>query len=278
MQKDPAVLFYISNWLTATAELPGDATGWYLNLLLHNYDKGSLPNDVETLAKLANVSFSEFERFKQVFEQMLKQKFKENSEGRLINATTAEILQKRKQFKEKRALSGKIGYIVKVAQSLKGFDSDYVELLKQDLLKMDSEQLEEAKNKQVLKQMLKLYVNRNTNRNLDSNKEDSNNVKEPAHKLIVWLDENAPRVQSMDEPLTNEQAEKLLEDFPEREVLKETFSAMQNFKPLLRKNRSANLTVRNWLNRRTDNNSKNDSEKSTTDYSKFDDRDGESDN
>jgi hypothetical protein len=273
MQKDPAVLFYISNWLTATAELPGDATGWYLNLLLHNYDKGDLPSDLETLAKLANVGFSEFERFKQVFEQMLKQKFKQTPEGRLTNANTIEILQRRQQFKEKRALSGKIGYIVKVAQSISGYDSDYIELLKKDLLLMSTEQLEEAKSKQVLKHLLKLYINRNTNKDLDSNS-NSKKVKSSEHKLIKWLDSTAPRVQRMDEPISEEQAKKLESEFSD-DLLKDVFTSMENFKPLLKKNRSANLTVRNWINRRNDNKPENqENEKSSTDYSEFDDGNG----
>ena len=78
MSKDPAVLFFINDWLTSTAEMDADIRGWYLNLLLHNYDKKDLPNDVEKLAVLCNVKFSEYERFKQVFEQVLKQKFELN--------------------------------------------------------------------------------------------------------------------------------------------------------------------------------------------------------
>lgn len=68
--KDPAVLFFIDTWLSATAEMDSDTKGWYLDLILHQYDKKDLPNDIENLAKLAGVKFSEYERFKQVFEQI----------------------------------------------------------------------------------------------------------------------------------------------------------------------------------------------------------------
>ena len=81
MSKDPAVLFYINDWLTSTAEMDADCRGWYLNLLLHNYDKKSLPNDLEKLAVLCNVKFSEYGRFKQVFEHVLKQKFEQIENG-----------------------------------------------------------------------------------------------------------------------------------------------------------------------------------------------------
>ena len=73
--KNPACLFYINDWLTSTAEMDADCRGWYLNLLLHNYDKETLPNEIEKLAVLCNVKFSEYQRFEQVFEHVLKQKF-----------------------------------------------------------------------------------------------------------------------------------------------------------------------------------------------------------
>jgi len=77
--KDPAVLFFISDWLTSTAEMDSDCRGWYLNLILHQYDKKDLPDDIEKLAVLAGVKFSEFERFKQVFENEIKSKLLNNN-------------------------------------------------------------------------------------------------------------------------------------------------------------------------------------------------------
>ena len=99
--KDPAVLFYISDWLTSTSEMDSDCKGWYLNLILHNYDKGSLPNDIEKLAVLAGVKFSEFKRFEHVFEHVLKQKFEPIDEQRLSNLKAQTILKDRECFKDK---------------------------------------------------------------------------------------------------------------------------------------------------------------------------------
>ena len=113
MSKDPAVLFFINDWLTSTAEMDADVRGWYLNLLLHNYDKKDLPNDIEKLAVLCNVKFSEYERFKQVFEQVLKQKFELNEFNRLSNERTNSILRSRENFKDKRSSAGKVSYIMK---------------------------------------------------------------------------------------------------------------------------------------------------------------------
>jgi len=155
-QKDPAALFFISDWLTSTAEMDADCRGWYLNLILHQYDKSDLPNDIEKLAILSNVKFSEFERFKQVFEQVLKQKFKLNDNNRLENDKAKTILQKREQFKNKRSISGKIGYIVKVAYELTS-DIEEISHIKKTFDFESDYTTNKQVLKQVLKQMLKLY-------------------------------------------------------------------------------------------------------------------------
>lgn len=72
MSKDPAALLYIDNWLISTKEMKADERGWYLNLILHQYDKGDLPNDIEELANMADVRISEYSRFEQAWEQVLK--------------------------------------------------------------------------------------------------------------------------------------------------------------------------------------------------------------
>jgi hypothetical protein len=76
-----------------------------------------------------------------------------------------------------------------------------------------------------------------------------------SNKITIWLDKNCPTVQKMKEPITYEQAEKLLNDFPtdkEKAILADTFLAMENHSQLLKKYKSANLTVRNWVKNRFD--------------------------
>lgn len=167
-QRDPAALFYIDTWLTATAEMDSDVRGWYLNLILHNYDKKSLPNDIEKLGLLAGVKFSEFERFKQVYEQVLKQKFELNEDGRLENKYAKSIIQGREQFKDKRSKSGNIGYCIKLALNIKGYNKKAIEWLKEHLYNSDIEYIEQAKSEQVLEQMLKLYINTNENEDINT--------------------------------------------------------------------------------------------------------------
>lgn len=171
MAKDPAVLFYISDWLTSTSEMDSDCKGWYLNLILHNYDKGSLPNDFEKLAVLANVKFSEYQRFEQVFEQVLKHKFEQTENNRLTNLKTQTILKSRELFKEKRSESGKLSYFLKFCRNNQGkhMTEDFEKFIKDNIIISDLD----TKNKQVLEQvfehLFELYRNENENENRDEN-------------------------------------------------------------------------------------------------------------
>lgn len=164
--KDPAALIYIDKWLVSTKGMKASARGWYLNLILHQYDKGSLPNNIEDLADFADVKHSEFEEFKQVFEQVLKQKFVENSEGRLINEFAQEIIKKRESFKEKRSDSGKWSYILKYIRKNHINNKDF-ELFLKDNIDLNFDTKNEHLIEQVFKQNYELYTNINKDIDLD---------------------------------------------------------------------------------------------------------------
>lgn len=59
----------------------------------------------------------------------------------------------------------------------------------------------------------------------------------------------AERVQEVSQPLTYEQADKLITDYSEQAV-RDILCQMANWKPLLTKCQSVNLTARNWLGKR----------------------------
>lgn len=165
--KDPAVLFYISDWLTSTSEMDSDVRGWYLNLLLHNYDKGSLPNDIEKLAVLAGVKFSEYKRFEQVFEQVFKHKFEQTPEQRLSNPRTNEILRQRENFKEKRSESGKLSYFLKFCRTKhsKSMTKDFIEFVKDNIEFTDVDLKNEQMLEHLFEHLFELYRNGNENEN-----------------------------------------------------------------------------------------------------------------
>jgi hypothetical protein len=168
MAKDPAILFYRNDWLVATKTMRADEKGWYLNLILFQFDMGDLPGDIEELAVLCDVRMSEYERFNQAWQQVLKHKFKQNDKGRLYNEVAETIIKKREQFKDKRSESGKWGYIIKFmkANKIKASDEEIDRLRKDiDVTKTDTKDKQELK--QVLKQLLKLYRNENENTDID---------------------------------------------------------------------------------------------------------------
>ena len=67
-------------------------------------------------------------------------------------------------------------------------------------------------------------------------------------KFQKWLEINAPRVAKMKEPFSEAQFSALKKDFS-LEFICNLLRAMHNYEPLLKKNRSANLTFRQWAKR-----------------------------
>ncbi|MDR1054920.1 MAG: hypothetical protein LBL90_03670 [Prevotellaceae bacterium] len=64
-----------------------------------------------------------------------------------------------------------------------------------------------------------------------------------------WISENAPRVEQLKQPFTENEYTKIFEKWKRDEVLT-VLAEMHNYKPLTKKNISAYLTADNWLKRR----------------------------
>ncbi|HDZ04864.1 hypothetical protein LCGC14_0371080 [marine sediment metagenome] len=171
--KDPAALVYIDKWISATKGMKGAEKGWYFDLILHQFDKGSIPSDLDELASICAVRPSEYKLFEQVFEQVLKQKFELNDEQRYENGFAKEIIQRRQKFVEKRSSAGKISYIMRYAR--KNFK---LNKKKELFLKEKIDLTIDLKNEQVLKHMLEqkleLYINVDEDVNKDNIKKGVN--------------------------------------------------------------------------------------------------------
>lgn len=117
MAKDPAFLMYYKQWLVSTAGWDADIRGWYINLLCHQADKpDGLPNDLESVAELAGVKNSQFSRFSECWKRTLEAKFKANEQGKLVNEKQEKVINNRKEFSEKQARRGLIGYFIKLTR------------------------------------------------------------------------------------------------------------------------------------------------------------------
>ena len=67
-------------------------------------------------------------------------------------------------------------------------------------------------------------------------------------KFKYWIDVNVPNVAKMKEPFTEQQFERIKQEFP-IEVIENTLRSMHNYRELLKKYVSANLTFRKWAKR-----------------------------
>lgn len=191
MAKDPAVLIYFDKWIASTNGMKAHLRAWYMDLLFYQYDNpDGIPNDMDFIAGICRILPSEYQMLEQMLKQVLEQKFK-LCDGKWKNNFADEIISKRQDFKTKRAKSGNIGVIIKLAKSIKGFNVKYLQRLKDSLFQMNDEEIEQAKNKQVLEQMLKLYINEDEDINKDKDKyKDIPTKEEFSNYALDYIEEN----------------------------------------------------------------------------------------
>ena len=182
--KDPAALIYTDKWIAATQGMRVEAKSWYLELILFQYDKGGLPNNIDELASICRIRPSEFNLFKQVFEQVLKQKFKINENGYLENEFAKEIIQKRKSFKDKRSNSGKLSYFLKFINSNYNVKEDKINFIKKNINLTDVDLKDKQMLKQVFKQISELYINENED--VNKGKDEVKKSFKPNNSEIVF--------------------------------------------------------------------------------------------
>lgn len=139
------------------------------------------------------------------------------------------------------------GFVIMVERSKNQFSSNIVALSKFD--KASDKALDKALIKHGTKQR-QSTDSIDKPLTLEPNNQEQKGVAAP-HPLVKWIESNAPTIQRLKEPLTNEQAERLLADLnidtePKKKQLRELLMNMENYKPLTTKSKSANLTIRKW--------------------------------
>lgn len=96
MSKDPAFLFYSSDFLTGVMDLTMEERGQYITLLCLQHQKGHL-NEKTICLSVGNVSVD------------VMKKFKQDSDGLFYNERTEEEIQKRSKYAESRRKNGSLG-------------------------------------------------------------------------------------------------------------------------------------------------------------------------
>ncbi len=106
--KDPAFLFYSKDWLEGTAEMMPEEKGVYMDLLSHQHQKGSLPNDPKRLARMVGLSLEEFNKIWET----ISEKFIENH-GRLCNDRLKKETDSRAEKACKKRVSGTFAAVIR---------------------------------------------------------------------------------------------------------------------------------------------------------------------
>ena len=74
-------------------------------------------------------------------------------------------------------------------------------------------------------------------------------LEKSTNKLVIWIEAKTPRVQKLKQPITDEEAERIMEEY-DATLTKEILESMDNHKDLLKKYVSANKTFRSWAKNR----------------------------
>lgn len=113
MSKDPAFLFYYKDFENDTADWEADAVGWYIRLLCFQAGNGYIPSEIEELAQLARVKFSEYKIFCERWATRLACKFKPLSDTQLYNPKLSKVQAERKSSAIKKSVLAVLGNFIK---------------------------------------------------------------------------------------------------------------------------------------------------------------------
>lgn len=136
---DPAFLFYSKDWLSGTAEMMPDEKGVFIDLMVHQHQNGSIPTELDRIARIVGLPLSEFKR---IWKVVGKKYFEED--GRLYNRKMCDIMGERKDKGWRNKITGTFAAVLRKENLNK---SEYNAVRKQfkidDWLETDSERLTE---------------------------------------------------------------------------------------------------------------------------------------
>lgn len=224
MAKNPAFLFYPSDWQAGTMTLNRIQKGCYIDLICAQFSAGPL-----SISEVETVLGKDFNSW-----PALQKKFKQNEAGFFYNERLEIEKDKRAAYVESRHnnKTGKNQYSKK--RKKRGHTPGHMS-----------------------GHMTEHMGNRNRNENINENANENDLIAdENFSKFQAWLNENAPRVNQLKEPFTRDQYFKLKNNFSTETVIT-VLTAMQNKADLLRKYISAYQTALNWCKRETLNSSNN---------------------
>ena len=155
MNKNPAFLFYSKDWLEGTAELMPDEKGVFIDLLAHQHQKGSLPEDTKRLARIVGLSHNQF----MLIWDVIKSKF-QNNNNRLVNQKLNQVVNQNIS----RALKNKInGCLPRIVESFNLNKKQRTEIYKNFRQSIDYDDYSDLKTIKQIKEMVYQSVNQMVN-------------------------------------------------------------------------------------------------------------------
>ncbi len=106
MGKAPAFQLYASDFYMDTSGWTATQVGIYFRLLMFEWINGSIPNDTEKLARIAQIDHGNFLK---CYRPTVEGKFLENGNGVLINRRLEEVRKKQSKYLESQLEKGKKG-------------------------------------------------------------------------------------------------------------------------------------------------------------------------
>lgn len=219
MSKDPAFLFYSSDFLNGVSDLTMEERGQYITLLCLQHQKGAISEKTIRLS-VGSVSVD------------VLAKFEKDAAGNFFNKRLVLEMEKRANFTESRRNNG-----VKGGRPPK---------------KDKTIRLSVGKPKQNHMEDENENVNDNINKKENEKKDRQPNFEIIEHPYLEKIKSDYPILLKMKEPLTQAQAEKLEIDVGDSLVY-EKMEAMANRLNLLKNYSSVNLTIRSWSKLNTNN-------------------------
>jgi hypothetical protein len=117
-----------------------------------------------------------------------------------------------------------------------------------------------SKGSNLVKRLVNQTDNQNPSPSSSSSSSLNNNkdiiIDNKKNELMIYIDENCPNIKKMKSQLNFEQSEKIMTLEPFQNLC-DIVDAMENFKPLVSKYTSVNLTIKNWLKNKKENGKSN---------------------
>lgn len=221
MAKDPAFLFYSSDFLSGVTDLTMEERGQYITLLCLQHQKGALSEKTIRLS-VGSVSVD------------VLSKFEKDEDGNFYNKRLFSEIEKRAFFTQSRRNNG-----VKGGRPKKDKKPNGKPYAKPNGKPTKNHMGNENEN-EVITNSNTVVLSENTN------KREKQKKIEPVTPLQKYIFENCPNISKLTNQLTQKESENLVSKF-DKALIKDILEGMENKKDLTKRYTSVNLTIQRWI-------------------------------